>query len=199
MIQLNSVVGSYAFGKKDGTHLREQLSVDYPSGSTGLASAPLARRYHILAQEQINITGQKDMSSCFRMFAKVVAANVAERLETLYDKMVLNGLMYSDKTLVSSWIASYEKNRDQNRASNSRALHFGSWQKYGNKPQITAETTCQNPSVSLLLEEFLTLISVHIAPRIAEIFKKYYPSEWKRQEMYVSSMVSFGLFSLFCF
>lgn len=197
--QLDSVVGSYAFGKKSGAHLRQQLSVDFPSGSTSLPLAPLARRYNILAQEQINTAGQTHMSSCFRMFAKVVAADVAEKLHTLYHKMVSNGLMYSDETLVSSWIPSSDKTCDHNRASNSQALHFGRWQKYGNKPQITAETTCQNPLVSLLLEEFLTLISVHIAPRIAEIFKMYYPSEWKRQEMYVSSMVYSGLFSFFMF
>lgn len=58
MMQLDSsVVGSYAFGKKNGANLRKQLSIDFPSGSTGLPQAPLARRYNIVAQEQIDTTG----------------------------------------------------------------------------------------------------------------------------------------------
>lgn len=186
-MQLDSTVGSYAFSKKSGADLREQLLADFPSGSSNLPPAISARRYNVVAHEQIDKTGQTQTSSCYRKFANVVSDETTERLKTLYLQMKLKGLKYSKKFL------------DHNRSSTTQALHLGRWQKYSNKPQITPETVDQNEEVSILLKEFLTIISVDIAPRIAKLYELYYPNEWKTQLMYVSFVcICSGFFSIFC-
>lgn len=184
-LQLDSVVGSFAFRKMSGSALREQLSVKFPSGSTDLTQAPPARRYNIIAQEQIDSSQQTQTCSCYRKFAKVIPVRTAERLKTLFREMVLKGLKHSEKDL------------DYNRASTSRAWHFGIWQKYAKRPQITADTKDQNEAVTILLKEFLTIISTDIAPQVARLYEKYYPTEWKTQQMYVPFKSVFTCFDLF--
>ncbi|KAE9387620.1 hypothetical protein BT96DRAFT_1079083 [Gymnopus androsaceus JB14] len=76
-----------------------------------------------------------------------------------------------------------EKEPDQNRASVTRSLHFGIWEKFAKKPQITWETQNQSQEVSELLQQFLSIISCEIAPAVAQLYKKFYPSEWEIQKM----------------
>ncbi|VDC03550.1 unnamed protein product [Peniophora sp. CBMAI 1063] len=111
-------------------------------------------------------------------FVDIVRADGAQKIINAYDEMMCP-LPFVRRDPHQGVPKHMPKKCDVNRASDSGAHHFGTWETTGNKPRITSESRAplQNPYAIRKIDNLLSHIKAFVVPPLARAIRRYFPEQ----------------------